>query len=214
MKGKVSDSYGKSTATHLGLTSDSHCPLPMKKSHHALPRSHLPGSCKADHKVHGCSVERRPWQVKWMIITASDLANMRWEIRLLHKHPVLYQDMSILAGLWKRKKAHIHTLASQATAYKSHVMWNRTRGRPEQLSKTPIPSTWLNLSTQAATELLTVMPTLNMHQRECHQRGYRGLIHCTWRLEWSLVDQHMQPRYVLQLLLSNQITILLWLEVV
>jgi hypothetical protein len=28
------------------------------------------------------------------------------------------------------------------------------------------------------------------------------------------VDQHMQPRYVLQLLLSNQITILLWLEVV
>ena len=87
-------------------------------------------------------------------------------------------------------------LAPSQYAYKSQLMENKTKGQPEQDS---IPWRWLNLSTQAAMELLMVTRTHNMHQRKCHQRGYRDSIHFIWRLERSLVYQHMQPRYVLQL---------------
>ena len=83
----------------------------MKKSHHALPPIHVPGLCKAHHKIHGCRVEWRLWQVKWMI-TASDFNSTQWEICLLHEHPVYPRRCSYWS--LKKERAHIHTPALQA----------------------------------------------------------------------------------------------------
>ena len=80
--------------------------LLMKKSHHALPPIHVPGLCKAYHKIHGCSVEWRLWQVKRMI-TASDFNSTQWEICLSHEHPVYPRRCSYWSLKKERKRTFI-----------------------------------------------------------------------------------------------------------
>ena len=178
--------------------------------------SHVPGLLKG-HKIHGSRVEWRPCQVTRMI-----RHNCVW----LHQHAVRYllvtRASSFLSipqhvhtGHWKRESAHPYSNISQVRhlwQQESNCLASRL-ATPRMPIKAKLceteqkvgqsktgPSRWLNLSAQTTTELLMVMQTLNMHQRNCHQRGYRDLIHCILRLERFLVDQHMQPRYVLQLL--------------